>query len=223
VNEVIKLLNHKSWIISGVWTSCQHERLLYVKLRNNNHQIWKKYFKDYCRILSKAIKEEKRMEYNRHILNSNNVMRTSWKLINKEFAKDCKNYGFQSLIINGRSITNHKIITNAFNNHFTTFPNMISRKINASNCFTKPSDNKENNFAFSLNYVFRNSFPSIKYHFTTTREIENIIRPLKSSNSCGYDEVPSKLLKLCSYFISSPLNYVCNRTLFTGVFPDRLI
>jgi len=44
----------------------------------------------------------------------------------------------------------------------------------------------------------------------------------KSSNSCGYDEVPTKLLKLCSHFISSPLNYICNRTPFTGFFPDRL-
>jgi len=43
----------------------------------------------------------------------------------------------------------------------------------------------------------------------------------KSSNSFGYDEVPSKLLKLCSHFISS-LNYVCSRTLFTGVFHDWL-
>ena len=47
-------------------------------------------------------------------------------------------------------------------------------------------------------------------------------RILKLSNSCGYDEVPSKLLKLCSYYISSSLNYIHNRTLFTGVFPDRL-
>ena len=43
-----------------------------------------------------------------------------------------------------------------------------------------------------------------------------------SSNSFGYDEVPTKILKLCSHFISYPLNYICNRTLFTGVFPDRL-
>jgi len=49
-----------------------------------------------------------------------------------------------------------------------------------------------------------------------------VIRSLKSSNSCGYYEVPSELLKLCSYYISFPLNYICNRTLFTGVFPDRL-
>jgi len=49
-----------------------------------------------------------------------------------------------------------------------------------------------------------------------------IIRSLKTSNFCGYDEVPSKLLKSCSYFISSLLNYICNRTVFTSVFPDRL-
>ena len=30
------------------------------------------------------------------------------------------------------------------------------------------------------------------------------------------------LLRLCSFFISSPLNYICNRTLSTGIFPDRL-
>jgi len=44
---------------------------------------------------------------------------------------------------------------------------------------------------------------------------------LKSSNSCGYDEVRLKLLKSCSYFISSALNFICIRTLFAGVFPDR--
>jgi hypothetical protein len=89
-----------------------------------------KYFKDYCRILSKVIKEAKRMEYDRHILNSNNVMRMSWKLINKEFGRDCNNHGVQSLNINGRNITNHQIIANAFNNHFTTFPTTINNKQN---------------------------------------------------------------------------------------------
>ena len=49
-----------------------------------------------------------------------------------------------------------------------------------------------------------------------------MIMSFKSSNSCGYDEVPTKLLKLCSHFITSPLNYTCNRTRFIGVFPDML-
>jgi len=149
-------------------------------------------------------------------------MRTSWKLINRELGKDCKNYGFQSLNINGRSITSHQIIASAFNDHFTTLPTTISQNINTNNCSTTTSDNNHNTISFYLNHVYQNSFPNIKYHCTTTRETENLIRTPKLSNSCGYDEVPLKLLKLCSYYISSPLNYICNRTLFTGVFPDRL-
>jgi hypothetical protein len=45
---------------------------------------------------------------------------------------------------------------------------------------------------------------------------------LKSSNSFGYDEIPTKILKSCSSYISIPLNYICNRIFTTGVFPDRL-
>jgi len=55
--------------------------------KNNNPQI-KKYFREYCRILSRVIQEAKKMEYDRCILNTNNVMKTSWKLINKESNKD---------------------------------------------------------------------------------------------------------------------------------------
>jgi hypothetical protein len=135
----------------------------------------------YCRILSKVIKEAKRMECDRHILNSNNIMRSSWKLINKELGKDHKNHGIQTVNVNGKSTSIIKLLP------------MPLRSI------LHPSP-----------------------YCTTTKEIENIIMSFKSSQSSGYDKVPTKLLKLCSHFISSPLNYICNRILFTGVFPDRL-
>jgi hypothetical protein len=56
----------------------------------------------------------------------------------------------------------------------------------------------------------------------TTYEIEKIIKELKNKNSCGYDEVTVKILKISSPFIISPLTYICNRMLTTGTFPDRL-
>jgi len=99
---------------------------------------------------------------------------------------------------------------------------MINQNINANYCLTKTFVNNQNKLSYSLKHTFQNSFPSIKHHCTATKEIENIIMSFKSSNSFGYDEAPTKLLKLCSHFISSPLNYICSRTLFTGVFPNRL-
>jgi hypothetical protein len=114
-----------------------------------------------------------------------------------------------------------KIIADAFNKHFTTITYIINQNINANYRPTKTSDNNQNELSISLKHVFQNPFPSIKYHCTTTKEIENIIMSLKSSNSCGYDKVPTKLLKLCSHFINSPLNYICSRTFYRG-FPRQV-
>jgi len=46
VIKVNKLSCHNSWITSGIWTSCQHKRVLYMILRNNNNPVLRKYFKD---------------------------------------------------------------------------------------------------------------------------------------------------------------------------------
>jgi len=67
-------------------------------------------------------------------LNSNNVIRTSWKLINKELGKDHKNYEIQSVNIDGRCTANQQIITDPFNKHFTTISDMINKNISANYC-----------------------------------------------------------------------------------------
>jgi hypothetical protein len=98
-----------------------------LNLEKIKNPTLRKYFKDYCRILSEVMKEAKRVEYDGHILNSNNVMRTSWKLINKELGKDHKNHGIQSVNINEKSTSSHQIMANAFNKHFSTIPDMINQ------------------------------------------------------------------------------------------------
>jgi hypothetical protein len=73
-----------------------------------------------------------------------------------------------------------------------------------------------------LSDVFNGTFPKIRYNFVTTNEIVNIINKLNMTNSFGYDEIPIKILKSSSYYISSPLTYIINRSLATGIFPDQL-
>ena len=57
---------------------------------------------------------------------------------------------------------------------------------------------------------------------TTTIETENIIKTLKPKNLYGYDGISTKVLKLTAHFISSPRNYMCNKVITKGIFPDRL-
>jgi hypothetical protein len=48
--------------------------------------------------------------------------------------------------------------------------------------------------------------------------IIGIITSLKSKNSSGYDEVSSKIIKLCGLQISRALYYVCNKYICVGIF-----
>jgi hypothetical protein len=73
-----------------------------------------------------------------------------------------------------------------------------------------------------MEQAFTKTFPSMKCKYTTTNEIERIIKSLETKNSYGYDEISTKILKISCPFISSPINYICNKMLFWGIFPDRL-
>jgi len=73
-----------------------------------------------------------------------------------------------------------------------------------------------------MEQAFNKPYPSMECKCTTTKEIGQIIKPLKTKNSYRYDEISTKILKISCHFISSPINYICNKTLFWGVFPDRL-
>jgi hypothetical protein len=65
--KVYKWPSHNYWIMSGILTSCQRKRALYMELKKNNNPLIKKYLRDYCRILSRVIHVAKKMEYDRHI------------------------------------------------------------------------------------------------------------------------------------------------------------
>jgi len=73
-----------------------------------------------------------------------------------------------------------------------------------------------------MEQAFIKPYPSMECKCTTMKETEQIIKPLKTKNSYGYDEISTKVLKISCPFISSPLNYIHNKMLFWGVFPDRL-
>jgi len=70
--------------------------------------------------------------------------------------------------------------------------------------------------------AYNKPYPIMEYKCTTTKEIEQIILSLQTKNSYGYDEMSTKILKISCPFISSPINYICNKMLFWGIFPDRL-
>ena len=74
----------------------------------------------------------------------------------------------------------------------------------------------------NLRVNFNKPNEMIKLKHTTTHEIDKIIHSLKSKDSHGYDGVSTRILKLSAPYIVSPLTFIANRILSSGIFPVRL-
>jgi hypothetical protein len=70
--------------------------------------------------------------------------------------------------------------------------------------------------------MFLSHTPSLVIKTFSTKEITSVIKTLKTKNSHGFDEISMKLLKISAAYICSPLTYICNKSILSGTFPDRM-
>jgi hypothetical protein len=77
---------------------------------------------------------------------------------------------------------------------------------NTTTIINNNNNNNNNNSNNGISHIKdkhnRTIFPNIQLKFSTIKEIESIIISLKPKNTCGYNEVLTKLLKISSAFIT---------------------
>ncbi|PNF20445.1 hypothetical protein B7P43_G08125 [Cryptotermes secundus] len=210
--------NNKAWISSSIKIKCSIKRHLYLNSKESNNANIKSHYKAYCRALSRDIREAKRLYYDKLIINSKNRTKTTWNIVKLLTGRKSYNETTPSLSVLSKSHINPKMIADSFNKYFLSVAESITINTPNNNNIIDIC-NKSNKY---LTDIFINTFPLINYSYATTNEIGKIIDKLKTTNSYGYDEIPIKILKSCKHFITSPLTYIINRSLVTGIFPDRL-
>jgi hypothetical protein len=155
----------------------------------------------------------------RHLTSqSSNKTKTAWNVIRSLTKKQSNIKDEFMLNIEGTLIKNPQILEDTFNDYFSkvvdeSISNITKQDLNQT---------KQHSYLEYLVQEFQQHFPSIKFMPVTEKEIYEINKSLKWKNSCGYDEVPSKIVKLSMQFISSALIHICNRMLATGTFPTCL-
>ena len=98
----------------------------------------------------------------------------------------------------------------------------------ANNIACEIKGNNKQNFSDTkdplsyLSQAFNCPFTNLVFQNTSTGETEKIIRSLPGKNSCGYDEISTRILKASAPFINSPLCRIINTPLNSGIFPTRL-
>ena len=69
-----------NWITTGIRTSCNNKRKLYLLYKENNNPKFKKHYKEYCKLLTKVIILAKKSYYNTKLINSANKTKTTWNI-----------------------------------------------------------------------------------------------------------------------------------------------
>ena len=116
------------------------------------------------------------------------------------------------LNIEGETVTDFQELAKTFNNYF----------VNATNSIQSENFDNTSTAVHNLKLTCPKSFPRIHLTPVTANEIKNIIKSLKLKNSHGYDEIPPRILKISLPFITSPLVYLCNKAMSSGIFPTWL-
>jgi hypothetical protein len=166
--------------------------------------------------LSKLIILAKHLQYNKQISNSSNKPKTLWNIINVETGKSRRKEQIPLLHNGGTIISDPPTIANDFNDYFLTAADNL---LNTTLLSNSTQMNKDSPRTLSSRYI---PYLSTQFKYTSTSEIENIIKALKPKDVKGYDDIPIKVLKWCAQFISSPVTYIFNKSIQKGTFPSRL-
>uniref|UniRef100_A0A1B6H5G6 Reverse transcriptase domain-containing protein n=2 Tax=Homalodisca liturata TaxID=320908 RepID=A0A1B6H5G6_9HEMI len=202
--------NKNQWIDYEI--TCKQKELinkhnLYRKSKNNK-QI-KLSLKEQKNKYKKLIQKKKRDYINNKVVNTTNINKTIWQVVNNEI-RNSKEMSFKNIELNdgGKIICDPVCVADLLN---ISFVEMVKKHV-------APNLNKK---SISIN---RNSNYKSKFKCNTIDcdQLIKIIDSIKPKWSAGYDDIPIKIIKEAKHALLKPLLHVVNVSIITGNFPTQL-
>ena len=146
-----------------------------------------------------SIREARTNFFTESIKKHSGNLKETWKVINSSLGRNCKVTVINELVYEGNDFTEKQDIAEQMNNHFGYLGSKLASGI-ADTAF-QPED-------------FLNRTDS-NFYFRSVREgyIHSLITKLKPSVSCGLDNISSRLVKLCSPYISNSICDIINQVM----------
>lgn len=206
-----------NWQTKGIKRASKVKRKLHNNIFHNNNNNNKKssssfthYYKKYCKILKSVIRSAKQ-QYNISFINNNsNKNKATWNLVKRQTTPQNT---FKSTIQNvtednGTDVSDVYKIAEIFNKHFVLPASGITNN-KPKHTYNRNSSNRPLSKTLFLT-------PIDEY------ELEKIVKSLKNKRSCGYDDIPVKVIKSSLEIIIKPLVYILNLMIESGSFPQEL-
>ena len=201
----------KPWVTLGILKSIKSKDKLYKKYITKPTIDNKIKYTKFRNILNNLLRASKRSHITSEIESNKFNMKDTWRTLNTLLGRNKRTKipdFFKDKDDN--KITDSNDIANNFNNFFTNIGSKLADKI------SDPDDD----YSSPLKSVNQKNSMFLKP--TTPEEILDITNKLKQSNSCGFDNISSRLLKAIIDDIAPILSHIFNRSLATGKVPSQL-
>jgi hypothetical protein len=196
-----------SWMTRGLRISAERKRILHAQLKFSTDSVFVAYVRKYKSVFKKCVREAKLMFNNNLLGRASNKVKSAWKIVRRNTGVSKIN-NINKIHVNGEIFTNVSTISELFNNFFIR---------------TVVSLNATPIYHSALNYVQSLELPGIfEFELVSEEEVFSIIKSLKSSWACGWDEVPPSILKSVAGQLCKPLCSLINLCFRTGTYPHLL-
>lgn len=206
-----KHLNREPWMTKGLLISIKRKAKLFNKCKGTSKDgpAYNAYI-NYNKLLNKVKRKAKSLYLHKLLQDNMKNIKKTWQILNSLLGKVNDKTSVSLLKINNKQIADPKEITEEFAKYFTNVGRTQSSKI--------PSTNKRSQEYMDQHYLNNSAF----FIPTDFVEVCEIINNMKSSNTKGYDEISSVMLKNIMENIAFPISILINRSLLEGQFPDDL-
>lgn len=216
--EASKTLKHvskqkrciKPWMTPGLLRCIRNRNRMQLKLRlDSNNEILKHTFKRYRNFCNRLIKNLKH-KYERKLISQSKTQKAIWNTI--------------------KTITHFKT-TKSFNSELTKIKPTISESINYVNNYFATIGKKLADRLISTTTLCQRKYSAAtgNYHSssfvlleTDNLEVQNVIMSLKSESAPGWDNIPTKFIKLAKNILTPIVCHLVNLCFKQGVFPVLL-
>jgi len=157
--------------------------------------------------LTKVIRSARSKYYTEKLKANSNNCRNTWKIINSILNRNNKSQNQTIEVEEGQSRDSTQI-SHYINNYFV---NVANNLIN----------NVPHPFHSFMNFMGPSHNTNLSLNPVTESELSEVVNQLNNS-APGYDGITAPIIKSTLPAISRPLLHLCNTSLTTGIYPDKL-
>ena len=175
----------KEWMTAGLATSCEQKSILYKQYITTGANESRVKFIMYRNKLKTLLNKAENDYYSLKFKNCSNDSKRTWQIINSMLNKNIQHIAPPSEFnLDNSLITDANEIAENFNEYFVNIGKKLAQNIG----------DPKNSF---LSYMPQNltNENSCAFHLTTSFEIIDIVKAMKTGESAGIDEISMNLIK----------------------------